>query len=116
MSESRPVRITIEGEARDTGNGYLEARFRGLNHRGSVTVGVNSPNVSVEWLPFYNWTKGDVTQYTPVPDGHVAVRKFDQWYVDGDPRYTDKEVSMLVENGTFRILRYQAGEEESSDD
>ena len=114
MSELRPVRITIEGVATPSHDErHLEVRNpEGWDWLARVVSA--APGVTVEWLPEpYDWRDGDVVQCTLVNAGHVAGRRFGQWLTNTNGHtFTDDEMSRLVNGGTYRVLRYQAGEEE----
>ena len=112
MSESRPVRITIEGRARE--NTY-DRRWLAV-HLDSVAWGCLSipkddPNVSVEWLPeSRDWRDGDVVQ-TP-HNQRTLTRLKGRWLWCGtsNESATDSYVNGRIADGVYVILRYQAGE------
>ena len=112
MSKRRPVRITLEGEARDSGDRYLDARVEGIAMGGDLTIDTLSPSVTVEWLPeSHEWRDGDVLQSPHNQQTLTIGRRL--WCGTSNESATDLYVDERVADGVYVILRYQADEEAS---
>lgn len=100
----RPVRVTLEGEAyRPAGsdNVLMVELPSGLKVCLSEGLGITVEDI----VPEYTWTDGDVIQH--VGSSRVFSRGIDSdtWDASDDPA-----VDRGIANGTYRVLRHQAGD------
>lgn len=107
----RPVRVTIEGEAYSpdaTNSVVIVVRQDG----GKVCLPADAPGVTVENIePPRVWTDGDVVQH--VTDNRVWRRVKTEaghrWTNGFMGLLVDTTVSVRVDRGELRVLRYQHG-------
>lgn len=106
---TRRVRVTLEGEARDIIPGAV---IRVYVDGGSSVLLTAGQGVTVEDIePARVWLDGDVVQ-APDPGGLVYVRSDGEWRGIGHRGTTygphaDDETTRNVESGFLRVLRYQ---------
>ena len=105
MTAEQHVRVTLEGTATcEPGGQILRLRMGGAAAGPLVLVSKAWPGVTVEDVANPRvWTDHDVVQH--VESGRVFSRGGDQWS-DAD----DRAVTTGAADGTYRVLRYQAGD------